>query len=225
MRQRSSLCVGLMVRTARSGGTLSSQGTATSENGIQGTMRSNGIEHIIIDRHHGEVVGSSADRTILKQAGITEASTLLVTVNNDLDAIYTPLVARKLNPQIDILCRAVRPQAVEEVVSSGGRLCAVPSPLSLASLAELLTPTACTKLREILLSEDMKVIEYLSGPSLVGKSLEIFRFDHAPGVQSLLSLLVTATYQTPIRIKLSPTTLSHRHRYAENIREFKRVFG
>jgi len=48
-------------------------------------LRSNGIQHTIIDKHQGDVVGSSADRTILKQAGITEASTLLVTVNNDAE--------------------------------------------------------------------------------------------------------------------------------------------
>ncbi|MGZ4851785.1 MAG: potassium channel family protein, partial [Halobacteriota archaeon] len=143
---------------------------------VSKVLRSNGIEHIIIDKHQGDVVGSSTDMAILKQAGIAEASTLLVTVNSDMDAIYTTLVARKLNPQMDIVCRAIRPQAVEKLYQAGADYVLSQSIVAGQVLVKFLAPRPPgTQLREVLLSEDMKVLEYPPGPSLVGRSLEHLR--------------------------------------------------
>ncbi len=190
-------------------------------------LRSNGIEHIIVDTHQGDVVGSSADRTILKQAGITEASTLLVTVNNDLDAIYTTLVARKLNPQIDIICRAVRPQAVEKLYQAGADFVLSQSVVAGQVLLKFVDPQPRgTRLREVLLSQDMKIVEYPTGPSLVGKTLEDVKIRSRTGCTVIAVTVNGATTPNPDPHQVIPkdsflTVIGT----PEQIREFKRIFG
>jgi Trk K+ transport system NAD-binding subunit len=173
------------------------------------------------------VVGSSADRTILKQAGITEASTLLVTVNNDLDAIYTTLVARKLNPQIDIICRAVRPQAVEKLYQAGADFVLSQSVVAGQVLLKFVDPQPRgTKLREILLSEDMKVVEYPASTSLVGKSLRDVKIRSRTGCTVIAVTVDGATTPNPDPHQVIPkdsflTVIGT----PGQIREFKRIFG
>jgi len=191
-------------------------------------LRSNGIEHIIIDKNQGDwLVGSSTDRTILKQAGIADASTLLVTVNNDLDAIYTTLVARKLNPQIDIICRAVRPQAVEKLYQAGADYVVSQSVVAGQVLVKFVEPRPRgTQLREVLLSQDMKVVEYPPGQSLVGRSLENLKIRSRTGCTVIAVTASGATIPSPDPHQVIPedsflTVIGTR----EQIREFKRVFG
>ncbi|MGZ4883202.1 MAG: potassium channel family protein [Halobacteriota archaeon] len=194
---------------------------------VSKVLRSNGIEHIIIDKHQGDVVGSSTDMAILKQAGIAEASTLLVTVNSDMDAIYTTLVARKLNPQMDIVCRAIRPQAVEKLYQAGADYVLSQSIVAGQVLVKFLAPRPPgTQLREVLLSEDMKVLEYPPGPSLVGRSLEHLKVRSRTGCTIVAITTNGATTPNPDPHQVIPedsflTVIGTR----EQIREFKRVFG
>ncbi|MGZ4868942.1 MAG: potassium channel family protein [Halobacteriota archaeon] len=194
---------------------------------VSKVLRSNGIEHIIIDKHQGDVVGSSTDMAILKQAGIAEASTLLVTVNSDMDAIYTTLVARKLNPQMDIVCRAIRPQAVEKLYQAGADYVLSQSIVAGQVLVKFLAPRPPgTQLREVLLSEDMKVLEYPPGPSLVGRSLEHLRVRSRTGCTIVAITTNGVTTPNPDPHQVIPedsflTVIGTR----EQIREFKRVFG
>jgi Trk K+ transport system NAD-binding subunit len=194
---------------------------------VSKVLRSNGIEHIIIDKHQGDVVGSSTDMAILKQAGIAEASTLLVTVNSDMDAIYTTLVARKLNPQMDIICRAIRPQAVEKLYQAGADYVLSQSVVAGQVLVKFLAPRPLgTQLREVLLSEDMKVLEYPPGPSLVGRSLEHLKVRSRTGCTVVAITAKGATTPNPDPHQVIPkdsflTVIGTR----EQIHEFKRVFG
>ena len=194
---------------------------------VSRVLRSNGIEHIIIDKHQGDVVGSSTDRAILKQAGITEASTLLVTVNSDMDAIYTTLVARKLNPRIDIICRAIRPQAVETLYQAGADYVLSQSVVAGQVLVKFVAPRPPgTRLREVLLSEDMKVLEYPPSPSVVGRSLEHLKIRSRTGCTVVAITTGGATIPNPDPHEVIPedsslTVIGTR----EQIHEFKRVFG
>ncbi|HYA32546.1 MAG TPA: NAD-binding protein [Candidatus Bathyarchaeia archaeon] len=190
-------------------------------------LRSNGIEHVIIDKHQGDVVGNSTDRAVLKQAGITEASSLVVTVNSDLDAIYTTLVARKLNPQIDIICRAMRPQAVEKLYQAGADYVLSQSVVAGQVLVKFVAPSPLgTQLREILLSEDMKILEYPLGPSLAGSTLRDLKIRSRTGCTVVAITANGATTPNPDPQQVIPansflTVIGTR----EQIREFKRVFG
>ena len=140
---------------------------------VSKVLRSKGIEHlIIIDKKRGDIIGTSTDRNVLKEAGISEASTLIVTVNNDTDSVYTTLVARKLNPKIDIICRAVSPLSVDRLYRAGADYVLSQSIVAGQMLAKFIEPDYATRYeREILLSEDLKVIEHQVGPSLTGKTI------------------------------------------------------
>jgi len=140
---------------------------------VSKVLRSKGIEHlIIIDKKRGDLIGTSTDRNVLKEAGISEASTLIVTVNNDTDSVYTTLVARKLNPKIDIICRAVSPLSVDRLYRAGADYVLSQSVVAGQMLAKFIEPDYATRYeREILLSEDLKVIEHQVGPSLTGKTI------------------------------------------------------
>ncbi|HYA61083.1 MAG TPA: NAD-binding protein [Candidatus Acidoferrum sp.] len=140
---------------------------------VSKVLRSKGIEHlIVIDKKRGDIVGTSTDINVLKEARISEASALIVTVNNDTDSVYTTLVARKLNSKIDIICRAVSPLSVDRLYRAGADYVLSQSVVAGQMLAKFIEPGYATRYeREILLSEDLKVIEHQVGPSLIGKSI------------------------------------------------------
>jgi Trk K+ transport system NAD-binding subunit len=194
---------------------------------VSRVLRSNGIEHIIIDRQQGDVIGNSADKAILKQAGITEASTLIVTVNNDLDAIYTTLIARKLNPEIDIICRAVRPQSVEKLYQAGADFVLSQSAVAGQVLVKFVEPKpASALLREVTFSEDMRVVEYPLSPSLASRSLEDLKIRSRTGCTIIAVTAGGVTIPNPDPHQVVPegailTVIGTR----EQVREFKRAFA
>lgn len=53
-----------------------------------------------------DVVGDAKKAGILREAGIESAGALIITVGDDTEAIFITLVARKLNPDIEIVVRA-----------------------------------------------------------------------------------------------------------------------
>lgn len=146
-------------------------------------LRSKGIERlVVIDRKKGDIIGTSTDRNVLKEAGISEASTLIITLNNDLDSIYTALVARKLNSNIDIVCRAVTPLSVDRLYRAGADYVLSQSVVAGQMLTKFIEPEYIVKReREILLSEDLKLVEHSIGPSVAGKSIANLRIRSRTG--------------------------------------------
>ncbi|MDH3642070.1 MAG: TrkA family potassium uptake protein, partial [Gammaproteobacteria bacterium] len=52
------------------------------------------------------VLGSAAERTVLKEAGIDSAPTIIITPRDDETNIYLTIFCRLLRPDIQIICRA-----------------------------------------------------------------------------------------------------------------------
>jgi len=82
-----------------------------------------GISYTLIDlkRHEGKdvVIGDSTDQNTLKMAGIAEASTLVVTLNDDNKNLLTVLLARNLNPHVNIIARANLDKNVSKIYRAG----------------------------------------------------------------------------------------------------------
>jgi Trk K+ transport system NAD-binding subunit len=150
---------------------------------VSKVLRSKGIEHlVVIDKKKGDIIGTSTDRNVLKEAGISEASTLIVTLNNDMDSIYTTLVARKLNSNIDIICRAVTPLSVDRLYRAGADYVLSQSVVAGQMLTKFIEPAYTVRYeREILLAEDLKLIEHQVGPSVAGKSIANLRIRSRTG--------------------------------------------
>ncbi len=65
------------------------------------------------------VVGDATKPHILHQARIEEADTLIVTLNNDSLNTFTVLAGRQLNPNINVVARAVQAETVDRLRQAG----------------------------------------------------------------------------------------------------------
>ena len=64
-------------------------------------------------------VGNGTDEEILLKAGLRNASTVIIVLNNDNDIIFSTLIARNLNPHCIILARANAPKSIEKIYRAG----------------------------------------------------------------------------------------------------------
>jgi Trk K+ transport system NAD-binding subunit len=82
-----------------------------------------GITYTIVDLKpypgKEQVMGDSTDKDTLIKAGIKEASTLIVTLNDDNKNMLTVLLARNLNPHLNIIARANLDQSVSKLYRAG----------------------------------------------------------------------------------------------------------
>jgi Trk K+ transport system NAD-binding subunit len=82
-----------------------------------------GISYTVVDRKpydvKDQVIGDSADKEALIRAGIAEASTIVVTLNDDAKNMLTILLARNLNPHISIIARANANSSVGKMYRAG----------------------------------------------------------------------------------------------------------
>lgn len=66
-------------------------------------------EDALLDKGFDYVVGDGSNEEILRRAGVESASTIIIALNTDTDAIFATLVARTLNRDAIILTRANAP--------------------------------------------------------------------------------------------------------------------
>lgn len=82
-----------------------------------------GISYMVIDRKQydvrDQVIGDSTSKECLIKAGVMSASTLVVTLNDDAKNMLTILLARNLNPHIDIIARANTSSSVGKMYRAG----------------------------------------------------------------------------------------------------------
>ena len=71
------------------------------------------------DKGFEYVVGNGTDEEILRRAGLTNASTIIIALNNDDDIIFTTLIARNVNPHSIILARANSTKSIDKIYRAG----------------------------------------------------------------------------------------------------------
>lgn len=110
--------------------------------------------------------GDAADREVLRQAGIEEAPSVLLTTNDDAMNIYLAIYCRRLNPDLRIVSRITHERNLEAIHRAGADFV-----LSYASLgAEHLF--ALVRGRElILLGEQIELLSVTVPRSLVDRTL------------------------------------------------------
>jgi Trk K+ transport system NAD-binding subunit len=92
-------------------------GTATAD-----SLRQPQADVTILDLEPGDdvdVVGDARDPDVLREAGVEEASTLIVAVGDDAAATFVTLIARDLNPDLQILARAQNEDSVQNLYRAG----------------------------------------------------------------------------------------------------------
>ncbi len=73
----------------------------------------------IIEKEGVDIVGDVRDPTTVRETGIEDASTVIITLDDDTIAIFATLVARELNPTIDIVVRANDAENVQKLYRAG----------------------------------------------------------------------------------------------------------
>ncbi|QLG49004.1 potassium channel family protein [Natrinema halophilum] len=66
-----------------------------------------------------DVVGDARDPAAIREAGVDDASAVIVTLDDDTTAVFTTLVVRDLNPSIDIVVRANDAENVQKLYRAG----------------------------------------------------------------------------------------------------------
>ncbi|PCR91299.1 potassium channel family protein [Natrinema ejinorense] len=71
------------------------------------------------DRDGVDIVGDARDPAAVRETGIDDASAVIVTLDDDTTAIFATLVARDLNPSVDIVVRANDTENVQKLYRAG----------------------------------------------------------------------------------------------------------
>ncbi len=95
--------------------------------GDSGTAAANaladqGTEVTVLDLEESDgvdVVGDARDPDVLSEAGLEDASAIIVTTGDDTTAIFTTLIAWDQNPDLEIIVRATEPENVQKLYRAG----------------------------------------------------------------------------------------------------------
>ena len=127
-----------------------------------------GFEYTTVDLVAGsstDVVGNATERQVLREAGITDAGTVVLALPDDTATIFATFAIRELNPRIEIIARANERENVSKLYRAG-----VDYVLSLAAVSGRML--ASIVLDEEILSPgtQLKLVR-TTAPGAVGESL------------------------------------------------------
>jgi Trk K+ transport system NAD-binding subunit len=179
----------------------------------------------VIDLEPGDdvdVTGDVRDPAVLAEAGIEDASTLLLTVADDTTAIFTTLIARELNPDIRIVVRANDDDDVQKLYRAGADYVQ-----SLATVSGRMLASTAFEDEEVLVYDKQIRVVRLPAGDLVGTTL----VDAA--VRTVTGCTVVAVVRDGERItEFDPATLTFRADDQvviagtdEAVTQFERPFG
>jgi len=138
-------------------------GTRVSE-----VLDENDIPHTVVDREEMpgvDVVGDISEEETLDEAGLADASALLLALGDDAASVFATLVARENYPDVEILCRANDARAEPRLYAAGAGYV-----LALATVSGRML--ASTLLGEDVMSLDNQVdIVRTRAPAFVGQTL------------------------------------------------------
>jgi len=112
------------------------------------------------------VVGSAAELDVLKQAGIMETSSVIVTTHDDDTNIYLTIYCRRLRPDIQIISRATRERNIPTLQRAGADFV-----MSYASMGSNAIMNLLDKRSILMVSEGLDVFRVKVPAEIVGRSL------------------------------------------------------
>ncbi|WP_241431307.1 potassium channel family protein [Natronococcus amylolyticus] len=71
------------------------------------------------DKSGVDIVGDARQPDVLQEAGIEDVSAVIVTVSNDTTAIFTTLIASDMNPDAEIIVRAIEEENTTKLYRAG----------------------------------------------------------------------------------------------------------
>jgi Trk K+ transport system NAD-binding subunit len=133
------------------------------------------------------IVGNATEEEVLKKAGIGNASTVIVTLNNDTSVIFATLMSRGMNSLAAIFARANSVDSIDKIYKAGADYVASLSIVAGQILAKITTTCShidCDKVKEdILLYEGIEIEKYPvpSDSAMIGKKAAEIEFIRKAG--------------------------------------------
>lgn len=137
---------------------------------ISSLFREKGIDFTVVDKADKEnvdVVGDITEEEILYEAGIDKASTIILAVNDDKTAIFTTLVLKQLNPDVEIIARVNNVENTGKVYRAGADYV-----LSLPTVTGRMLFSMLMEDVEVLSANTMYEVVRTKAPKLDGETLE-----------------------------------------------------
>jgi Trk K+ transport system NAD-binding subunit len=81
-----------------------------------------GVSRTVVDvegKSTVDVVGDATDPEVLREAGIEEAGTVVLALDDDTTTLVATFVIRDLNPHVEIIARADEPESVRKLYRAG----------------------------------------------------------------------------------------------------------
>jgi Trk K+ transport system NAD-binding subunit len=127
------------------------------------------VDPTVVDRREAsivDVVGDATHERTLREAGVPDATTVVVTLGSDTATTFATLVAKELNPDAEIVCRAEEGESVPKLYRAGADYVLALSTVSGRMLAS-------TVLDRDVISLDTQVeVVRTEAPALAGQTLE-----------------------------------------------------
>lgn len=122
------------------------------------------------------IAGDATFDEVLLEAGVSRAKGIITALSHDADNVYVTLTAKSINPKINIVARAERPEAAEKLKRAGANTVIFPSVMGGRQMAAAMTKPVITDLMENVfynqeLHVDIAQITVLPASPLVGKTL------------------------------------------------------
>ena len=171
-------------------------------------LHSRGVPTHVVERGEGNrdrlakiadrvVIGDAADRAVLERAGLADASSVVLTTNDDATNIYLAVYCRRLNPGLRIVSRVTEEQNVEAIHRAGADFA-----LSYASLGAETIFSHIKGHDVVTIGEGVDLFTRIVPDSLSGKTLQ----ESALGTRTGLCLVAIQT-ETGLITELHRETL------------------
>ncbi|MDX1745898.1 MAG: TrkA family potassium uptake protein, partial [Halobacteriales archaeon] len=120
----------------------------------------------LMDAPDVDVVGDATEEEVLQEAGVDSADALVVARADDTAAMYAVLVARELNPTVQILVRADENESVPKLYRAGADYV-----LALATVSGRILASEVLENEEVMAPQSQVEIVRTTAPVLSGQSL------------------------------------------------------
>ncbi len=97
-------------------------GTGVVGRSVATSLSEAGLDYTTVDVTDSsttDVVGDATDRDVLREAGVTEAGTVVLALPDDTATVFATFVVRELNPRIEIVARANERENVSKLYRAG----------------------------------------------------------------------------------------------------------
>jgi Trk K+ transport system NAD-binding subunit len=166
---------------------------------VHGIDRSPAALATMADECRHVFAGDAADRRVLSQAGIDQASSVLLTTNDDAMNIYLTVYCRRLNPELRIVSRVTHERNVEAIHRAGADFVLSYTTLGIEAVMSLLHGH-----EPVLLGEGVELFSVPVPSSLAGKTLGMSGIGSRTGM-SVVAIQRDSDLITPLTIE---TTLA-----------------